>query len=130
MDIKTLDECITLALAGKITFPETVKRLAATGTERYIVDLIGKQKLNFGVNGETYISSLAFDGPIIPQHFDTIEVQNAIKAIQQQQIDFRTFLYRIMEAGCCHYEAYILGKKVIYLGRYGELHIEPFPGAK
>jgi hypothetical protein len=35
-----------------------------------------------------------------------------------------------MKAGCSHYEVFITGKKVIYLGRDGGQHVELFPQPK
>jgi hypothetical protein len=36
----------------------------------------------------------------------------------------------ITEAGCVYYIAYLSGKKVIYFGRKGEMHVELFPQPK
>ncbi|MBY0281086.1 MAG: DUF1398 domain-containing protein [Alphaproteobacteria bacterium] len=131
MDINVINECTELSLAGKITFPEVVMKLAAIGVERYIVDLVGFQKLSYGQKGEFYIKSFSLiDSPMISENFDAEVVKAVIKEIQQQQINYVTFLRKIMEAGCCHYEVYIQGKKVIYFGRDGSHHIENFPSGK
>ena len=130
MDINVLNECNSLSLAGKITFPEVVMKLAAAGTERYIADLAGLRKLYYGINGEIHIGSLAFDASAINPVFNSTEVKNTIKDIQQQKINYRTFLHRIMEAGCCHYEVFLKGSQAVYFGRDGSQHIELFPKAK
>lgn len=127
MNINTIKECMTLALEGKITFPETVKKLVADQTERYIADLVGLQKLYFGINGETYAWPLNFNPIKVAQQFDIVKVKSAIRDSQQSKINYPTFLQRIMEAGCCHYEVFLTGKKVIYFGRDGSNHIEFFP---
>ena len=46
--IKMINEYSLLSLAGKITFPEVVKKLSEIGTERYIIDLVGLKKLYYG----------------------------------------------------------------------------------
>jgi uncharacterized protein YbcV (DUF1398 family) len=127
MDINIINECNKLSLAGKITFPEVVKKLSSVGIERYMVDLVGKQKLSYGSEGEFYKTALELDTPQVAQNFDEAMVKNAITAIQQGKINYVTFLFHIMEAGCCHYEVFIKGKKAIYFGRDGSFHIENFP---
>ena len=131
MDLNVINECIELSLAGKITFPEVVMKLAASGVERYIVDLVGLQKLSYGQEGEFYVKSFSLShSPQIAKNFDATAIKATITEIQQQKINYVTFLLKIMEAGCCHYEVYIQGKKAIYFGCDGRHHIENFPGGK
>jgi hypothetical protein len=40
MEQKVLHDCLHLALEGKMSFPETVKRMLETGVERYRADLV------------------------------------------------------------------------------------------
>ncbi len=127
MDTNIIKECTALSLAEQITFPEVVMRLAGTGVERYIADLVGQQKLTYGINGEICIGALPYDGPAIPLHFDAAAIALAIKDIQQGRIKYREFLHRIMESGCSHYEVFISGRQAIYFGREGSHHIERFP---
>lgn len=129
MDTKTIKECTALSLAEQITFPEVVMRLSGAGVERYIADLVGQQKLSYGVNGECHTGVLAFDGPPIPAQLDAAVVAATIKDIQQGRIKYREFLRRVMEAGCSHYEVFITGRQAIYFGRDGSQHIERFPQA-
>ncbi len=129
MDTNVIKECTELSLMEHITFPEVVMKLAGAGVERYIADLVGKQKLSYGVNGETYTGALAFDGAAVPEQLDAAAVEATIKDIQQGRIKYREFLRRIMEAGCSHYEVFITGRQAIYFGRDGSQHIEKFPQA-
>lgn len=130
MDTNVIKECTALSLAEQITFPEVVMKLAQAGVERYIADLVGRQKLSYGASGETHIGALAFDGPEIPKAFDAAAVAATIKDIQQGRIKYSEFLRRIMEAGCSHYEVFITGRQAVYFGRDGSQHIEKFPQAK
>ncbi|MGE3623117.1 MAG: hypothetical protein AB7H77_04490 [Bdellovibrionales bacterium] len=68
--------------------------------------------------------------PSISPSFDGALVKSTITEIQQQKIDYMTFLRRIMQAGCCQYEVYINGRQALYLGRNGGQHIELFPASK
>lgn len=128
MNTQLFDELLNLSLKGKITFPEVVMKLAENGVERYLMDLVAMQKITYDSKGHFHQSSFfSEDGPHIPTTFDGSKVREAIKNIQMKNIDFKTFLHHIMEAGCCHYEVFILGKQVIYFGRDGSHHIEMFP---
>lgn len=129
MDINTIEKCTALSLAGELTFSEALQRLAVAGNERYIVDLIDFKKISYGSEDETYTTSFNFTGPKVARKFDDKAVKDAILDIQQSKIDYQTFLRRIMTAGCCYYEVFIMGKKAIYFGRDGSFHIELFPSA-
>jgi uncharacterized protein YbcV (DUF1398 family) len=129
MDTNIIKECTVLSLAERITFPEVVMKLAGAGVERYIADLVGKQKFSYGKHGETHTGALAFDGPEITADFNASAVAATIKDIQQGRIKYQEFLCRIMEAGCSHYEVFIIGRQAVYFGRDGSQHIEKFPQA-
>lgn len=127
MNINIIDECVSLSLGGKITFPEVVAKLMVAGVERYLVDLITLQKTTYGIQGESHVSSLSIAISHVALVFDAEGVKQALHDIQQNKIDYQAFLHRIATAGCSHYEVYIAGKKVIYFGRDGSQHIEFFP---
>ena len=127
MDTSVIKECTTLSLAEQITFPEVVIRLAGAGVERYIADLVGKKKLSYRKEGETHTGDLVFHGVNIPRQLNAAAVKQTITDIQQGRIKYKTFLRRITEAGCAHYEVFITGQKAIYFGRDGAQHIEEFP---
>jgi len=127
MDIHAINECLELSHVGKITFLEVAQKLAAASAQRYIVDLIGLKMLYYGNEDETYTAPFSFKNSKVALEFNPQAVQSAIKDIQQQKIDYHTFLNLIMKAGCSHYEVFITGKKAIYTGRDGSHHIEHFP---
>ena len=129
MDTNVIKECTALSLTEQITFPEVVMKLAGAGVERYIADLVGQQKLSYGANGKTHTGALPYDGPAIPAQLNATAVAATIKDIQQGRIKYREFLRRVMEAGCSHYEVFIIGRQAIYFGRDGSQHIERFPQA-
>lgn len=129
MQADVIKECTSLSLAEQITFPEVVMKLAEAGVERYIADLVGKKKFSYGKQGETHIGDLAFENIAIPEKLDAAAVKQTITDIQQGRIKYQTFLRRIMEAGCAHYEVFITGRRAIYFGRDGVQHIEEFPKA-
>lgn len=129
MKTDVIKECTSLSLAEQITFPEVVMKLAEAGVERYIADLVGKKKFSYGTQGETHTGDLVFKDVSIPEQLDAAAIKQTITDIQQGRIKYQTFLRRIMEAGCSHYEVFITGRKAIYFGRNGVQHIEEFPKA-
>ncbi|MDA0781785.1 MAG: DUF1398 family protein [Rickettsiales bacterium] len=129
MKTDAIKECTSQSLAEQITFPEVVMKLAEAGVERYIADLVGKKKFSFGKRGETHTGELNFNSVDIPEQLDAVAVKQTITDIQQGKIKYQTFLRRIMEAGCTHYEVFISGGKAVYFGRDGNQHIELFPKA-
>lgn len=127
MESRIIDECKELSLAGKITFPEVVQKMAATGVERYIADLVACQMHYYGKSSSTYSSKLKYNADEVANDFDAAAVKQAIVDIQNQRINYVTFLDRVISAGCTHYEVFIRGRKAIYFGRDGSQHIELFP---
>jgi len=129
MNIDTIRECTEGSFNGTLTFPEVVRKLAEIGIESYVVDLISLKKTVYG-KSEGYFEeefSSSFDTIPVVSAFNAEQVQDALRNIQQQRIGYVDFLKRIMEAGVCRYEVFIEGRKVIYLSRSGDFHIEPFP---
>ena len=47
MDKQIIDQLTNLSFEGKVTFPEVVKKLAAGGIERYLMDLVGHKKVTY-----------------------------------------------------------------------------------
>ena len=50
----------------------------------------------------------------------------AIEAAQRDEIRFPEFVKRVTAAGCVGYTAYLVGKRVTYVGRLGDSHTEFF----
>lgn len=128
MNIQVLHECLTLALEGKISFPEAVRRMIEIGVERYRVDLTLLQNTYYSLQHETYEEKIPLrDAPAVSSNFSLEAVRGSIREAQQGKIDYPEFLRRVMQAGCCFYEVFIAGEKVIYFGQRGEFHVEEFP---
>lgn len=130
MDVNIINECAVSSLAGTMSFPEVINKLISAGIERYIVDLVGLKKIYYSEQGEAYFTTLDFSVLEVASTLDETAIKNALHAIQQGNIDYRTFLQHIVIAGCCHYEVFITGKKVIYFGRDGSQYVELFPAKK
>jgi uncharacterized protein YbcV (DUF1398 family) len=128
MDNTILHECLTATFAGRMTFPETVKRMCEIGVERYDADLTLMKKTHYGTDGSSHVEKIPLaDSPGIAPEFSRQEVQEAITAIQRREIQYPEFLRRVMAAGTTSYSVYLNGRRAIYFGRNGDFHLEPFP---
>jgi uncharacterized protein YbcV (DUF1398 family) len=128
MDNAVLHDCLTRALAGRITFPETVGKMLEIGVERYTADLTRLEKMHYGSDGATHPEAIPLtDAPAVPAEFSNEGVQAAIEAVRRREIEYPEFLRRVMAAGTAGYSVYLNGRKAVYFGRNGDLHVEPFP---
>jgi uncharacterized protein YbcV (DUF1398 family) len=128
MDATTLHECLELSLSGRLAFPDVVARLIAAGVERYDADLTRLEMRHYAADGATHAEGLPLaDAPAVAREFSATAVRSAIASVQRREIDYAGFLRSIMAAGTVGYTAYLAGRKVVYFGRAGEAHVEPFP---
>jgi uncharacterized protein YbcV (DUF1398 family) len=128
MNKNVLHDCLYSAMEGKMSFPETVKRMIETGVERYRADLVLLEKCHYMPQGETHIEKIPLrQAPAIASKFSIDQVRSALKQVQQEQIDYPEFLRRIMAAGTTDYTVHITGRKAVYTGRAGDFYVENFP---
>ncbi len=131
MDKSIIEKCEKLSSEAKITFPEVVKALLGAGVESYCVDLLKKRNTYYGTNGEVVEVPLSLTqfAPVA-ETFNADAVRDAIKRSQRQELIFPAFVVEIMKAGTYGYVAYLVGQRVVYLGRKGDMHVEHFPQKK
>lgn len=128
MNTEIIEDTFKKTFAGAIAFPQVVAKYIGAGIERYHIDLIGFQKTSYGAQSGFYQAPFALqNAPIVAKEFNAALVKASILDSQQGKIDYQTFLQRIMQAGCSHYEVYLTGRKAVYFGRNGAQHIEHFP---
>lgn len=131
MDKQILADCNRLALEGKMTFPESIQRMTATGVERYRADLVRLVKMHYNEAGEIVEITMKLTGtPAIAGDFNSSAIKEALVAIQTGKIHYDEFLRRIMQAGCTDYGVWLKGRKAIYFSRTGDFYVENFPGQK
>ena len=128
--VAVMKECKELSLRGQIPFPEVVRRLYEAGVERYHVDLTRDETTYYLPCGESHVLATGAPREPIAEPFDAAAVEGAVRAIQRGEIIFPEFLRRIATAGCVGYFTQIAGRRVQYVGRTGDMHVEPFPTAK
>jgi uncharacterized protein YbcV (DUF1398 family) len=131
MDTEIIQETASKTLAGTISFPEVVGALLRAGVEYYHVDYVARHKSFYAADGSAaVVTPISYEGlPAVAPDFDPVAVKAAILDSQRHGQVYRDFTRRVMAAGVQGYFAFLRGKRVTYIGRQGEQHIEWFPGA-
>jgi uncharacterized protein YbcV (DUF1398 family) len=131
MNADAVNTLAKATLDGSMPFPQIVGKLMAEGVAYYHVDFAALSFTFYSAAGSTVAASLTFEGlPSVSADFDAVALKDAIVDSQQHGQKFRQFCERAMRAGVQGYFAFLLGKRVMYLGKKGDQHIEWFPGAK
>ena len=130
LDVSVILEMTRLAFADQMPFSASIAELQKVGVERYFADLTRLEKTHYDAVGPSVIHPLPLmDAPEIAAVFSAEPIVAAIRAIQEQRINYDHFLREIMQAGCVQYAVFLTGRKAIYFGRQGDFHIENFPPA-
>ena len=131
MDTAIIHETVSKTLAGTISFPDVVRQLLAAGVEYYHVDYVSRRKTFYGATGmAVVVTPINWDDlPEVAGAFDAAAVRAAIVDSQRHGQRYRDFSRRVMAAGVQGYFAFLRGRRVTYLGRQGDQHVEWFPGA-
>lgn len=130
MDAKNIQQLAAATLEGSMPFPEIVGRLIEEGVEYYLVDYRALRFTFYGVSGGVVVAPLQFERlPEVNSNFDLSSLRAAFHDSQSHRQKFRDFCSRAMAAGVQGYYAFLRGKRVLYMGRQGDQHVEWFPGA-
>jgi uncharacterized protein YbcV (DUF1398 family) len=131
LDAERVKAYAQASLAGTMPFPQIVEGLLREGVEYYLVDYPQRTFTFYGERGGAVVVPLTIPGlPDVAQDFDAPALQAAILDSQQHGQKYAAFCERAVKAGCQSYFAFLRGKRVLYMGRQGEQHVEWFPGAK
>jgi uncharacterized protein YbcV (DUF1398 family) len=128
-EIEVMQECTEASDQERISFPEVVTKLMQAGVERYHADLLRAEKIYYLPSGESYRVPAAPMQATPAPAFAADGVAAAVRAIQQQKIQYREFCERIAQAGCVGYIVSMAGRRAVYYGRTGDSYVEPFPAA-
>ena len=130
MRTSIIHDVLSESQAGKLIFPEVVRRLLAAGVESYFCDLAVGKEIFYLSDGTTHEETMTLARGAIAQEFSSSGIIAAIRGAQTDNIRYPEFVRQATQAGVIAYWAFLTGKKVIYFGRKGEMHVEEFPGAK
>jgi uncharacterized protein YbcV (DUF1398 family) len=123
-------ECTKASDEERITFPQVVAKLMQAGIERYHADFERSEKTYFLPSGESEVVPSSTIDVEPARDFSADGVAAAIKAIQSGSIRYKEFCARVTAAGCVGYLVSLAGRRAVYYGRTGDMHVEWFPGAK
>jgi uncharacterized protein YbcV (DUF1398 family) len=130
MNTNEMHRVMTETQAGEMTFPEVVGRLLVIGVESYFVDFAAGTETFYMADGETHVEAMSLKRESIAAEFSSSGIVAAIRGAQADTIRYPEFVKRSTAAGVIGYWAFLAGKKVVYLGRKGEMHVEEFPQGK
>ena len=127
MNTAVMHQVMAESQAGQIIFPEVVRRLVDVGVESYFTDFATGQETFYTSKGDSHIEKMTL--PLLPigAEFSAEGVVSAIRAAQADAIRYPEFVSRAAAAGVIAYWAFLAGRKVMYFGRKGQVHVEEFP---
>jgi uncharacterized protein YbcV (DUF1398 family) len=130
MNMTVIHEVLAESQAGKLVFPEVVRRLLEAGVESYFCDLAAGREIFYMSDGKTHTETMTLAIGNVCEDFSSSAVVAAIRGAQTDTIRYPEFIRQATQAGVIGYWAFLTGKKVIYFGRKGEMHVEEFSRAK
>jgi uncharacterized protein YbcV (DUF1398 family) len=130
MNIEVMRYALHESESGKLTFPQVIAALAAENIEGYHKDLIRREVTYYLAEGRTHTEPMTLPAHPIPEAFSPDTLVAAIRAAQRHEVRYPEFIIRAMHAGIAAYRVFFTGRRAIYFGRQGDLHIEHFPPAK
>jgi uncharacterized protein YbcV (DUF1398 family) len=130
MDTGVVHEAMAESQAGRLIFPEVVRRLLASGVESYFVDFAKGEMTFYALDGNTHIEKMLVPLTAVASEFSLSGIVAAIRGAQTDTVRYPEFVTLATAAGVIGYWVFLTGKKVIYFGRKGEVHVEEFPRPK
>jgi uncharacterized protein YbcV (DUF1398 family) len=115
---------------GNQSFGEIVRQLCDAGIERYHQDFLRSERTYYLPDGESEVLPNAAVAVTPARDLSARGVEAAVRAVQAGAIRYKQFCRQVMEAGCVGYLVSIAGRRVVYYGRSGEMHVEHFPAAR
>jgi uncharacterized protein YbcV (DUF1398 family) len=129
LNVEAMKDTLDGSEQGRMTFPEVVRQLLDAGVESYFADMVRGVHTFYLPDGETHVEKRAL--PLVPvsPDFSEVGLVAAIRGAQADKIRYPEFVKQASAAGVAAYWVFLTGKRAVYFGRKGEIHIEEFPGA-
>lgn len=127
--IAIAETCLHAAHDGTLGFPEIVGRLIAAGFEGYAVDYRRNTQTFHLPDGDSLVLDMPQAPGPVAASFDAGVVERLVRWAQASPADYTypAFSAKVRAAGCAGYLVSFLGRRVVYLGRTAETHVEHFP---
>jgi uncharacterized protein YbcV (DUF1398 family) len=129
-DAKVLAErCLKGAEEDAMNFPEIVALLLESGFESYVVDLRRGRAIYYLPDGDSVELSIHQDREAVATSLDKDALAAAIREAQALAADYtyKGFCAKAKRAGCAGYMVSFPGRRAVYFGRNGDIHVEHFP---
>lgn len=124
---RVIEHCVRTSNAGSAHFGEIVGALLAAGVESYHADYRAGRSTYYLPDGESLTVELPLATTPIAEAFDGAAIRAAILGAQRGEVMYPEFKRLSQAAGCIGYIVWLAGRHVVYFGRRGETHVEPFP---
>lgn len=121
--------CLHAAHDGSMSFPEIVGTLIAAGFEGYAVDYRRNTQTYYLPDGDSISLQMQPASGSVAATFDASTLEALVRWAQSGSPDYTyvAFSEKVKAAGCAGYLVSFLGRRVIYIGRTAETHVEHFP---
>ena|ERR1700761_5312033 len=127
MNTQVIHDVMTETQAGSLIFPEVVRRLSEVNVESYYCNLTTGEEIFYATDGATHTEKMTLPLEPVAKDFSSVDVVAAIRGAQADTVRYPEFVRRSTAAGVTGYWAFLTGRKVVYFGRKGEMHVEEFP---
>lgn len=120
--------CLDATDADARTFPENVAALSEGGFESYLVDFRRSVVTFYLPDGDSLELPAHRAEADLAERLAPERLQAAIREAQTQApgYTYRGFCQKAKAAGCAFYMVSFSGRRVVYFGRDGATHDEPF----
>ncbi len=121
--------CLEGAESGSMTFPQIVGALMEADFDGYLVDLRLGRATYYLPDGEGLALPAHRSAVAVAAEFNVDTVKTAIREAQAlvPGYTYKGFCDRVKRAGCAGYLVSFSGRRVLYVGRTAETHVEHFP---
>jgi uncharacterized protein YbcV (DUF1398 family) len=123
-------DCLNAAYDRTMSFPDIVGTLIASGFERYVVDYRRNTTTYFLPDDDSIVLDNRPSDSTVAAAFDQAGIAGQVRWAQANPPDYSyaTFCRNVKAMGCAGYMVSFSGRRVLYVGRTAETHIEHFPG--
>ncbi len=113
--------------AGNLKFPEVVGMMIEAGVESYCADYVKREDTFYMPDGQTFVLPMQLPPVPIAGNFSPAALLAAIRGAQRDEVRYPEFLRLSLAAGVVAYRVFVTGRRAVYWGRKGEMHVEEFP---
>ncbi len=126
------ESCIKAAEIDTMSFPQIVGRLMEAGFESYAIDFRRATATYYLPDGDSVVLATHEIDGAVADRLDEAGLSAAIREAQAQApgYSYKGFCAKAKAAGCAGYMVSFPGRRAVYFGRTGEVHVEHFPGSR